>query len=128
MLRDLDSALALRNAFDRRPRVAIVGAGFIGCEVAQTARKGLPNVPNTADTLGWAYYYNGAYSVAAPYFEEAVKQIPGNQTYRYHLGLTYQKLKDEKRAKSELERVIALDPKSPVADQARRALAEPSGS
>jgi NADPH-dependent 2,4-dienoyl-CoA reductase/sulfur reductase-like enzyme len=39
VLRDLDDALGLRAAFDRRPRVAIVGAGFIGCEVAQTARK-----------------------------------------------------------------------------------------
>ncbi len=39
VLRDLDDALALRAAFDRRPRIAIVGAGFIGCEVAQTARK-----------------------------------------------------------------------------------------
>jgi NADPH-dependent 2,4-dienoyl-CoA reductase/sulfur reductase-like enzyme len=39
VLRDLDDALALRAAFDERPRVVIVGAGFIGCEVAQTARK-----------------------------------------------------------------------------------------
>ena len=39
VLRSLDDALALRAEFDRRPRVAIVGAGFIGCEVAQTARK-----------------------------------------------------------------------------------------
>jgi 3-phenylpropionate/trans-cinnamate dioxygenase ferredoxin reductase component len=39
MLRNVDDALALRAAFDSRPRVAIVGAGFIGCEVAQTARK-----------------------------------------------------------------------------------------
>ena len=39
VLRDVDDALALRAAFDDRPRVAIVGAGFIGCEVAQTARK-----------------------------------------------------------------------------------------
>ena len=39
LLRKLDDALALRAAFDGRPRVAIVGAGFIGCEVAQTARK-----------------------------------------------------------------------------------------
>jgi 3-phenylpropionate/trans-cinnamate dioxygenase ferredoxin reductase component len=38
-LRGVDDALALRAAFDGRPRVAIVGAGFIGCEVAQTARK-----------------------------------------------------------------------------------------
>jgi NADPH-dependent 2,4-dienoyl-CoA reductase/sulfur reductase-like enzyme len=39
VLRDLDDALALRAALDRMPRVAIVGAGFIGCEVAATARK-----------------------------------------------------------------------------------------
>jgi NADPH-dependent 2,4-dienoyl-CoA reductase/sulfur reductase-like enzyme len=39
VLRDLDDALALRTAFGHRPSVAIVGAGFIGCEVAQTARK-----------------------------------------------------------------------------------------
>jgi NADPH-dependent 2,4-dienoyl-CoA reductase/sulfur reductase-like enzyme len=39
VLRSLDDALALRAAFDGSPRVAIVGAGFIGCEVAQTARK-----------------------------------------------------------------------------------------
>jgi NADPH-dependent 2,4-dienoyl-CoA reductase/sulfur reductase-like enzyme len=39
VLRHIEDALALRAAFQRRPRVAIVGAGFIGCEVAQTARK-----------------------------------------------------------------------------------------
>jgi 3-phenylpropionate/trans-cinnamate dioxygenase ferredoxin reductase component len=39
MLRDLDDALALRAAFAGRPRLAVVGAGFIGCEVAATARK-----------------------------------------------------------------------------------------
>src|SRR2546430_7564882 len=26
---------------------------------------------NSADTLGWAYYHNEAYSVAAPFFEDA---------------------------------------------------------
>jgi 3-phenylpropionate/trans-cinnamate dioxygenase ferredoxin reductase component len=39
VLRSLDDALGLRAAFDERPRVVIVGAGFVGCEVAQTARK-----------------------------------------------------------------------------------------
>jgi 3-phenylpropionate/trans-cinnamate dioxygenase ferredoxin reductase component len=39
VLRNLEDALALRAALDHRPAVAIVGAGFIGCEVAQTARK-----------------------------------------------------------------------------------------
>ena len=38
-LRHLDDALALRAALDGGPRLAIVGAGFIGCEVAASARK-----------------------------------------------------------------------------------------
>jgi NADPH-dependent 2,4-dienoyl-CoA reductase/sulfur reductase-like enzyme len=38
-LRTLDDCLALRAAFERRPRVAVVGAGFIGSEVAATARQ-----------------------------------------------------------------------------------------
>src|SRR5918995_2611187 len=37
-LRTLDDALALRERFDQGPRVAAIGAGFIGCEVAATAR------------------------------------------------------------------------------------------
>ena len=39
VLRDLDDALALRAALGARPRLAVVGAGFVGCEVAATARK-----------------------------------------------------------------------------------------
>ncbi|HEX5617989.1 MAG TPA: FAD-dependent oxidoreductase [Solirubrobacteraceae bacterium] len=38
-LRSVDDALRLKAAFATRPRVAIIGAGFIGCEVAATARK-----------------------------------------------------------------------------------------
>jgi NADPH-dependent 2,4-dienoyl-CoA reductase/sulfur reductase-like enzyme len=39
MLRNVDDALALRAALSGRPRLAVVGAGFIGCEVAASARK-----------------------------------------------------------------------------------------
>ena len=38
-LRTLDDALALRAELDRSPRVAVVGAGFIGAEVAATCRR-----------------------------------------------------------------------------------------
>jgi NADPH-dependent 2,4-dienoyl-CoA reductase/sulfur reductase-like enzyme len=37
-LRTLDDALALRAALDRRPRVVVIGGGFIGCEVAASLR------------------------------------------------------------------------------------------
>jgi 3-phenylpropionate/trans-cinnamate dioxygenase ferredoxin reductase subunit len=39
VLRDLDDAIALRDAFEAGPRLAVVGAGFVGSEVAATARK-----------------------------------------------------------------------------------------
>jgi len=38
LLRSLDDALALRNALEKGPRVAVIGAGFIGAEVAATCR------------------------------------------------------------------------------------------
>ncbi|MFE5284873.1 NAD(P)/FAD-dependent oxidoreductase [Nocardia sp. NPDC056611] len=42
-LRTIEDAVAIREALDRRARVVIVGAGFIGSEVAAAARKrGLP--------------------------------------------------------------------------------------
>ena len=37
-LRTMEDALAIRRAFDESPRVLVVGAGFIGCEVAASAR------------------------------------------------------------------------------------------
>ncbi|HVS88298.1 MAG TPA: tetratricopeptide repeat protein [Candidatus Acidoferrum sp.] len=99
----------------------------VALTLAQTARRGLPNVPNTADTLGWAYFQNAAYSLAAPLLEEAVKGAPSNATYHYHLGMTYQKLNDTKRARSELEKSIHLDPDASSAEKASRALSELSG-
>ncbi|MFO0692843.1 MAG: FAD-dependent oxidoreductase [Polyangiales bacterium] len=43
MLRTLDDALAMRDALTRKPRVAVIGAGFIGSEVAASCVKlGLP--------------------------------------------------------------------------------------
>ena len=38
VLRSLDDALAIRGALEAVPRVVVVGGGFIGCEVAASAR------------------------------------------------------------------------------------------
>jgi tetratricopeptide (TPR) repeat protein len=100
----------------------------VALTLAQTARRGLPTLPNSADTLGWAYYHGGSFSVAAPLFEEAVKKEPTNPTYHYHLGLTYQKLNQSTRARAELQKAINIDPKSPLADRARQAGTQAAGS
>jgi tetratricopeptide (TPR) repeat protein len=103
------------------------GSPNVALTLAQAAHRGLPNLPNSADTLGWAYYNNGGYSVAVLLLEGAVKATPNNQAFRYHLGLTYQKLNDPARARAELEKVISLNPASPLADQARHALSQLAG-
>jgi tetratricopeptide (TPR) repeat protein len=104
------------------------GSVNVALTLAQTGRKGLPELPNSGDTLGWAYYNNGAYSLAAPLFEDAVKKVPGNQVYRYHLGMAYKKLNDSPRAKIELQKAIDLSPTTPVAGKSRQALSELTGS
>ena len=104
------------------------GSVNVALTLAQAAHRGMPDVPSSADTLGWAYYHNGAFSVAAPLFEDAIKKLPTNPTYHYHLGMTYQKLSNSARAHEELQKAISLDPKSPVAEQARQALGQTGGT
>jgi Flp pilus assembly protein TadD len=99
----------------------------VALTLAQTARRGLQGMPNSADTLGWAYYQNGSFSAAAPLLEEAVRKDPSNSTYIYHLGLIYAKLKDHLRARAQFERAISIDPKSPIAERARSALSQVAG-
>jgi Flp pilus assembly protein TadD len=100
----------------------------VALTLAQTARRGLAGMPNSADTLGWAYYHNGSFSIAAQLLEEAVRKAPTNSTYLYHLGLIYKELNDAARARTQFEKAIRIDPKSPVAERAREALRQVSGS
>ena len=59
--------------------------------MAQTARRQLPDNPNTADTLGWAFYQKHVYTSAISLFKEAVKKEPDNALFNFHLGLAYAK-------------------------------------
>ena len=92
--------------------------------LAQQARRAMPNSPNAADTLGWAYFKRGLYSQAAALFAEAAAKVPGNPTYQYHLGMAYQGEKHISEARLHLERVLKIDPNYENASDVRRALAE----
>jgi len=100
----------------------------LALSLAQTGRRGMNDSPNSADTLAWAYYHTRAYSSAAPLLEEAVKKVPTNPTYRYHLGMVYQKLNENAKAKSAFEAAIKAKPDSPAAESARKALSELAGT
>ena len=99
----------------------------VALSLAQTARRGLPTSPNTADTLAQAYYRKGVYGLAIGLLEEAVKKVPDNPNYRYHLGLAYQRSNESTKARVQLERALQLNPKGDHAEEIRKALAELGG-
>ena len=101
----------------------------LALRLAQTARRGLPELSNVADTLGWAFYQKGIYSSAISMFQEAIQLAakhnePESATYHYHLGLAYAKSEQPMLAKQHLERVLKLDPKYTDADDVRKQLAQ----
>jgi len=94
--------------------------------LAQTARRGMPDSPNPADTLGWAYYQKGIYQSAINQFQEALRLSekrgdPDDADIHLHLGLAYQKANQNALARQQLEKAVKLDPNN--AD-ARKALSE----
>jgi tetratricopeptide (TPR) repeat protein len=95
--------------------------------MAQTARRQLPDNPNSADTLGWAFYHKRVYTSAIGLFKEAVKKEPDNALFNYHLGLAYAKSGQAALARQQLDRVVKLKPNFPDVDELRRALAEIKG-
>jgi Tfp pilus assembly protein PilF len=94
----------------------------VALTLAQTARRLMPNSPNTADTLAWAYYRKGTYVFARDLLEDAVKTDPNSAGKQYHLGMVYTKLRDKNNAEVHLKKAISLAPDSPEAKDARVAL------
>lgn len=83
--------------------------------MAQTARRGMPNSPNAADTLGWAYYHKGIYQSAISQFQEALRLNeknggPDDAVLHYHLGLAYEKSNQNALARQQLEKAAKLSP------------------
>jgi tetratricopeptide (TPR) repeat protein len=100
--------------------------------MAQTARRGIPDSPNFADTLGWAYYQKGVYKSAISLFQESLRLSEkqggaDDADVHYHLGLAYQKANQPALARQQLERALKIKPNSPDAASARKALAELRG-
>jgi cellulose synthase operon protein C len=94
----------------------------VALSYAQTARRLLPQAPNTADTLAWVYYHKGTYSLAKDLLQDAAKQDPGNASIHYHLGLTLSKMGDKSGAATELKKASELAPNSQAGKEASDAL------
>lgn len=90
--------------------------------LAQTARRQVPDSPDIADTLGYAYYKKGVYSSSIGLFEEAAKKQPENANVQYHLGFAYDKASQKAQAKQHLEKALKLSPNAPEAEGAKKVL------
>lgn len=94
----------------------------VALTLAQTARRVMPNSPNTADTLAWVYYNKGNYDSARDLLEDAAKSDPNSASIHYHLGMTYIKLSKNTDAATELKKAASLAPNSQTAKDAQTAL------
>ncbi len=101
----------------------------VALAMAQTARRGMPDSSNAADTLGWAYFQKGVYKSAIDLFQESIRLnekrgAADDPTVHYHLALAYQKANQPALARQQLERVLKLNPNN---SDARKALSELRG-
>ncbi|HET9834322.1 MAG TPA: tetratricopeptide repeat protein [Vicinamibacterales bacterium] len=91
-------------------------------ELAQAAKRQLPNSPEVDDTLGWIYYKKNLGDLAVPPLEESVKRDPKNANHLYHLGLAYQKVGDIPKALNAFETALKLKPDFKEAAEKRSAI------
>jgi Tfp pilus assembly protein PilF len=96
----------------------------VALSLAQTARRGMPNSPSTADTLAWAYFHKGNYSSARSLLEEALKAEPNNPALHYHLGMTLTKLSSNTDAAMHFKKAVSLAPNSQAAKDSEKALGQ----
>jgi tetratricopeptide (TPR) repeat protein len=98
-----------------------------GLQLAQAAKRRLPDHPSVNDTLGWLYHQKGQSQMAIGPFEEAIQKVPDNAKYRYHLGAAYAATGNAAKAREALEKALELGSTFDGADEARRLLAELKG-
>jgi len=101
----------------------------VALAMAQTARRGMPDLASAADTLGWAYYQKGIYQSAIPQFQEALRLAekhgePDDSTVHYHLGLAFEKDHQPHQARQQLEKAVKLSPNN---SEAKKALSDLRG-
>lgn len=94
----------------------------IALQLAQTAKRQLPNQPQINDTLGWVYYRKGLAALAIPPLLASISTDPKHPTYRYHAGLAYAKSGDKVKAREAFDEALRLKPDFREAQEALAAL------
>ncbi len=74
---------------------------------AEGAKK-FPDDAKTQDVLGWVHYQQGNPEEASRQFQTAIRLVPENPQFFYHLGLAQQKLGKKNQAKVAYQRSLGL--------------------
>jgi tetratricopeptide (TPR) repeat protein len=98
------------------------GSLEVAQHLAEIAKTALPNAPEVNDTLGWAYFKNGAHAQAIAAFRRTLELDPKNPTAVYHLALAYEQVGDRREARDALTRYLALDPSSQRSAEVKKRL------
>ncbi|MGB5082992.1 MAG: XrtA/PEP-CTERM system TPR-repeat protein PrsT, partial [Burkholderiales bacterium] len=91
-------------------------------ETAERGYKLKPDSPAVADTLGWILVEQGNTSRGLELLQKAVAAAPDAHEIRFHLAQAWLKAGDKSKARSELERLLAIDAKFPQQAEARSLL------
>jgi tetratricopeptide (TPR) repeat protein len=89
---------------------------------AQKAKELAPDNAAVDDTLGWAYFQKGLYSLAVTHLESATAK-EDTARRKYHLAMAYLKAGDPKRGRQTLNAAMKMDPNLPEAQAARQVFA-----
>ncbi len=66
--------------------------------------------PGVLQNLGNAYAEKQLYTKAIPIYEKLIAKDPGNARYYLNLGITYQRMGNQAKAKSNFDKAVAIDP------------------
>lgn len=91
-------------------------------QLAERARRVLPNDPYTADTLGWIYFKKGLYHSALPLLEEGAAKLAAEPEPQFHLGMALSVLGRREDAMLALQRAARATRDFPDKEEARRRL------
>lgn len=89
-------------------------------KLAQFAYQRRPEDPAVADTLGWIYYKKKLFTQAVWLLKDALSRTPDHPTVHYHLGMTFNAMGNEKSARENLGRALALNLDTVYREEAKR--------
>ncbi|HKV98478.1 MAG TPA: tetratricopeptide repeat protein [Vicinamibacterales bacterium] len=94
----------------------------VALQLAETAKRQMPDNPDVDDTIGWVYYKKRVSALAVAAFKRSVAAQPQNALYLSHLGMAYAQAGSRALARQTLEKALKISTTFDGADEARRLL------